>query len=345
MRGLHPGFGAFLALVVATQAGAVGRECHSAELAVSAQRVRMLERVRAADANALRLTSEEVGCFAEAEYDDVMLATASYFDAKPREFIEVVAKTKGGFARLLDAVTILPVSVRDDLRGQLPILEKRIAALDENADLLGDSALGRAVVQVQASLEHAQSFLYDSLPEPETARHPLFGIDVTLRGGRWEPIPIGFLDLETDARGLYRRQFISYWDNHDTIYSIVGGMELLYESGAIRPSSLRPEIPWVQVVDDRGQRMSVRHLGPASEFFTNPEIPAKVREGMCVRLVESVDNFFLRRQEFQAALDARIAQEPNAGLARPLKLGLKAAGYDVRRYRELPGLGGCKSKR
>jgi hypothetical protein len=291
------------------------------------------------DAAALRQAAIFQECFEQRELTALDLAAARFFDAHPRRFLEELGAVDGG-ERLLSSISLLPVELRGDLRAQVPLLERRTRQLDENSDLLDDRARGRVVLLMYARLQDEMSELHAALPAPEVLEHPVFGLPLPYEGARWEPVPTLFLTLADEARGLHRRIFAMHW-TRGLVYMVVGGQELVYEPGNPRPVALRPEIPWVQVVDDRHERKSITVLGPASELFANQRIPLAVRAALCASFVSSHRNHFIGRRGFQAALDARIAKDPSAGLAKPVRDGLQDAGFDVSRFRELPGEGRC----
>jgi hypothetical protein len=330
-------------ILLSAQVFADEDSCQTQKLDLPVERAALIQRFAASDADAMRQIANHLECFEPSEAMEASLAGMAFFDASPRRFLEILDELGDGKQELIKCIVFLPPALEGDLRGMVALIERRIRLFDENADLLGDRVLGRAVIFLHERVDYELKKPRNDFPEASNFTDPLLGVEYGAFG-RWEPIPLLFLTVGDEARGPHRRMFLSRWAD-GLQYMVIGGDEFIYEAGNPKPVGVRAGTAWLQTVDDRRARKVIEVLGPASDLFTNPRIPADVRADLCAAVVDSIDHHFLKAADFQAALDARLAKDPDAGFAKPLRDGLKAAGYDVRRYRELPGLGRCGSKK
>jgi hypothetical protein len=304
--------------------------CHDADDLIS--------RVARADESALREAQSRPDCFqGESSANALAAAAGEFFDAKPRRYIQTMGSDERHQELFLRSLKLPSLRLGDDVRSITEIFKNRILAIDANEDLLG--ALGRrdaSFVLINSIDNHLRGFRKAN-PIPYPMVHPLLGVPMSRHFVSFEPL-LGVWSAVEDLGRADLRTLAATWDRGPPPihYVVVGGFDFVFDGGSPKPNGLVPVVPWVQRVEGDQMRGPVEFLGPVSEMYSNPRIPADVIARLCDSVVSLAGGNFEYPDRLQRALDERIKREPGAGFPRPLRDALIRAKYDVRRYKAIP---------
>jgi hypothetical protein len=102
------------------------------------------------DQNAFRAASQVLPCLGVGESEDFYRSAGAFLERQPVRFLEIVAGSDALKDRLRYLVTMLPISLVDDLPAQITTIGRRIVALNSVHDASLDMLKHRAVSALQS---------------------------------------------------------------------------------------------------------------------------------------------------------------------------------------------------
>ena len=310
--------------------------CAGLQLEASKERAALLERVARGDSGALKHAQLGFDCFQGTDARALGVVAGDFFDAKPRDFLRTVVGEEQNRHEFLRLLTHSSPRFDEDVPSAVELFRSRILAYRANADLL--DALQRRdlfMLLVNAIDDRLKEFR-EANPIPYPLVHPLLEVPMNHRFVRFAPLPSVWTSVPDLGRAHLRTLAGTFSPGTRYVYDVAGGFDFVYEAGNTKPTGLVPVDPWVQRAENLDTDSVVEVLGPVSAMYSNDKIPADVLERLCDDIVSDASRMFDDPDSLQHALDERIQREPGAGFPKPLREALKKAGFDVRRYREIP---------
>ena len=304
-------------------------DCARLGLDSAEKRVALTARISNLDVDALRLAQTGVECFRNSEYAELGQASGTYFDARPREYLQNISARDGKDVSLLDALAFLPDAIQRDPEASMEAYARRGSLLDANADLINPYKHKHIVESLWRGMDKRTVVLAESLPEPDTLIEPLVGLEINFKGGPSDPVPYDFMTFEDLASIVHWYGAGKYWAPGKKIYVILSGYRLSADG-------LEADPGWIEFVDESSPRARVEKLGSVNPVLASGLIPPEGAANLCAAGVKQLEYAFnLDHERLQAALDAHIAKHPDASLAQPLLDAFRKAGYKVKKYRVL----------
>jgi hypothetical protein len=134
--------------------------CTESTIATRSRQQELLSLIASGDEKAFRAALQALPCLGVGESEDFYRSAGAFLERQPVRFLEFVAGSDALKDRLRYLVTMLPISLVDDLSAQITTIDRRITVLnsvhDASLDMLKHSAVS-ALQSEQIELKRIQS--------------------------------------------------------------------------------------------------------------------------------------------------------------------------------------------